>query len=123
MSAFLSGSEKGLLMGRPFPGGIHDTQNLPEFSPHSSKPFRGRTPHSLPGCFRLRNQCCPGEIAEQGATACLLLQLSSKRGGGEISEDAKADPGVGNHSQKNPTLLPSSYSRSPNRISDEASTA
>ena len=49
MSAFLSGSEKGLPMGCTLQGGIHDTQNLPELSPYSSKPFRGRTPHSLPG--------------------------------------------------------------------------
>ena len=39
----------------------------------SSKPFRGRTPHSLPGRFRLRNQCRPGKRAEQGITASLLL--------------------------------------------------
>ena len=30
-------------------------KNLHELSPHSSKPFRGRTPHSLPGHFRLCN--------------------------------------------------------------------
>ena len=32
-----------------------DTQNLPELSPYSSKPFQGRTPHSLPGRLRLCN--------------------------------------------------------------------
>ena len=39
MSAFLSGSEKSLPMGCTLQGGIHDAQNLPELSPHSSKPF------------------------------------------------------------------------------------
>ena len=46
MLAFLSGSEKGLPVGRTLLGGVHGTQNLSELSPHSSKPFRGRTPHS-----------------------------------------------------------------------------
>ena len=55
MLAFLSGSEKGLLVGRTLPGGVHSTKNLPELSPHSSKPFQGRTPHSLHGHFRLCN--------------------------------------------------------------------
>ena len=49
MSAFLLGSEKGLPVGCTLQGGIHGTQNLPKLSPsRSSKPFRGRTPHSLP---------------------------------------------------------------------------
>ena len=34
-----SGSEKGLPVGHTLPGGIHDTQNLPELFPNSSKPF------------------------------------------------------------------------------------
>ena len=55
MSVFLSGNKKGLPMERTLQGGIHGAQNLPELSPRSSKPFRGRTPHSLPGCFRLLN--------------------------------------------------------------------
>ena len=33
-------------------GGIHGAQNLPELSPHSGKPFGGRTPNPLPGRFR-----------------------------------------------------------------------
>ena len=53
--AFLLGSGKGLPMGRTLQGGIHGAQNLPDLSPRSSKPFRGRTPHSLPGRFRLLN--------------------------------------------------------------------
>ena len=46
--------KKGLLVGRTLPG-IHGAQNLPKLSPHSGKPFRGRTPHSLPGRFILCN--------------------------------------------------------------------
>ena len=53
MSAFHSDSKKGLQMGCALQGGIHDAQNLPELSLRSSKPFRGRTPHSLSGRFRL----------------------------------------------------------------------
>ena len=30
-------------------------KNLPELSPRSSKPFQGRTPHSLPSRFKLLN--------------------------------------------------------------------
>ena len=41
MSAFLSGSEKGLLVECTLPGGVHGTQNLPKLSPHSSKPSEG----------------------------------------------------------------------------------
>ena len=47
----------------------------------------------------------------------------SKRSRREVPKDGKADPGIGNHIQKTPTLLPSSYRRSPNRISEEANTA
>ena len=50
---FFSGYEKGLPVGCMQPRGVHGTQNLPELSPHSSKPVRGRTPHSLPGRFKL----------------------------------------------------------------------
>ena len=52
---FFSGSKKGLPVGFTLPGGVHDAQNLSDLSPHSGKPFQGRTPHSLPGCFRLCN--------------------------------------------------------------------
>ena len=41
----------------------------------------------------------------------------------EVPKDGKADPGIGNHIQKTPILLPSSHRRSPNRISDEANIA
>ena len=41
MSAFLSGSEKGLPVGRTLPGGVHDTQNLPELSPILVSPSEG----------------------------------------------------------------------------------
>ena len=64
MSAFLSGSEKGLPVGCTLLGGVHDTQNLPELSPRSSKPFRGRTLNSLPSRFKLRNQCHPSKRKE-----------------------------------------------------------
>ena len=53
MLAFFSGFEKSLPMGCTLRGGIHGAQNLPELSPRSSKPFRGRTPHSLPSRFRI----------------------------------------------------------------------
>ena len=52
---FILGSEKGLLVGRTLPGGVHGAQNLLELSPYPREPFRGRTPHSLPVCFRLCN--------------------------------------------------------------------
>ena len=97
MSAFLSGSEKGLLVGRALPGGIHGAQNLPELSPHSGKPFRGRTPHSLPGRFRLCNKCRPGKRTGQGAATSLLLQPSSEGSRREVPKDGKADRGIGNH--------------------------
>ena len=51
------------------------------------------------------------------------------RGGGggggrrKVPKDGKADPGIGNHIQETPTLLPSLHHRSPNRISNEANTA
>ena len=45
--------KKGLPVGCTQPGGVHDTQSLLEFSPRSSNPIRGRTPHSLPSRFRL----------------------------------------------------------------------
>ena len=50
MSSFLSGSKKGLPVGRTLPGGVHDAQNLSELPPplNSGKPFRKRTPHPLP---------------------------------------------------------------------------
>ena len=39
---------------------------------------------------------------------------SFERSRGEVSKDGEADPSVGNYIQKTPTLLPSSYRRSPN---------
>ena len=87
------------------------------------EPFRGRTPHSLPGLFRLSNYSRPGKKTEQGAATILLLQSSSKGSRREVSKDGKVDPHIGNHIQKTPTLLPSSHRRSPNRISDEANIA
>ena len=123
MSAFLSSSKKGLLVRCMRPADVHSTQNLPELFPHSSKPVRGRTPHSLPGRFRLLDQCRPGKRAGQGATTSLLLQPSPEGSKGEIPEDGEVDPSVGNYIQKTSTLLPSSHRRSPNRIFDEANTA
>ena len=55
--------------------------------------------------------------AGQSATSNLLLQSSSERSRGEVSKDGETNPRVGNI-QKTPTILPSSYHRSPNRISD-----
>ena len=98
MSAFLSGSEKGLPVGCMLHGGIHDTQNLLELAAPppppprgSSKPFRGRTPHSLPVRFRLLNLCRLGQRTRQGATASLLLQPSSEMSRGEVSKDGEVD--------------------------------
>ena len=97
MLAFLSGPEKGLPMGCMLQGGVHGTQNLPELYPCSSKPFRGRTPHSLPGRFRLLNWCRPGQRTGYSVTASLLLQSSFERSRGEVSKDGEADPRVGNY--------------------------
>ena len=47
MSALFSCFEKAFPVGCTLQGGIHGTQNLSELSPSSSKPFRGRTPHTL----------------------------------------------------------------------------
>ena len=97
MSAFLLGFEKGLPVGCTLPGGIHDTQNLPELSPRSSKLFRERTPHSLPGRFKLLKKCCPGQRTEQSTATGLLLQPSSERSRGEVSKNGDVDPRVGNY--------------------------
>ena len=99
-------------MGSTLPGGVHGAQNLPELSHHSGKPFRGRTPYSLPGSFRLCNECHPGKRTGQGAVTSLLMQPSSEGSRGEVPEDGKSDPAIDNHNQKTPTLLPSSYRRS-----------
>ena len=50
------------------------------------------------------------------------MQPSSERRRGKVLEDGEANPSVGDHSQKTPTLLPSSYHRGPDRTSDEANT-
>ena len=51
----------------------------------------------------------------------LLLQPSSKRSGGEVPKDGEINLAIGNCSSEVPPLLPGSYHRSCNRISDEAS--
>ena len=79
-------------------------------TPPTWKPFRGRTPHSLPGRFRLCNQCRTGKRTGQGAANSLLLQPSSEGSRREVPKDGKADPGIGNHIQKTPTLLFCSHS-------------
>ena len=55
------------------------------------------------------------------ATPSLLLQPSSERSGGEVSKGGKANLGISNRSSEALHLLPGSYHRSSNRISDEAS--
>ena len=55
------------------------------------------------------------------ATPSLLLQPSSERSGGEVPKDGKINFGIGNHSSEAAPILPGSYYRSSNRISDEAS--
>ena len=79
MPPFLSVPEKSLPMGCVLREGLHDTQNLSEFSAHPSKPFRGRTPHSLLSRFKLLNKCRPGQRTGQGTTTSLILQSSSER--------------------------------------------
>ena len=49
------------------------------------------------------------------------MQPSSKRGRGKVPKDGEINPDIGNYSQKTPPLLPSSYHRNLNRISNEAS--
>ena len=53
----------------------------------------------------------------------LLLQPSPKRSRGEVPKNGEVNSGSGDRSSEAPPVFPSLYYRSPNRISDEASTA
>ena len=121
MSALLPGSKKSFPMGCTLRRSIHGVKNLSELSPRSGKSLRGRAPYSVPGRFRFLNQCCPSQRQRQSAVASLLFQSSSERGRGKVPKDGEINPGIGNCSQKTPPLLPSSYHRNLNRISNEAS--
>ena len=49
------------------------------------------------------------------------MQPSSERGRGKVPKDGEINPSIGNRSPKTPPLLPSSYHRNLNRISNESS--
>ena len=53
-------------------------------------------------------------VREQDKVQQPTIAASSERSGGKISKYGEASPSVGNYIQKAPTLLPSSYHRSPN---------
>ena len=113
--------KKSFPMGCTLRRSIHSVKNLSELSPHSGKSLRGRAPYSVPGRFRFLNQRRPGQGQRQSAAASLLLQPSSERGRGNVPKDGEIDPDIGNRNSKTLPLLPSSYHRNPNRISNETS--
>ena len=109
MSALLLGSKERFFMGYTLRRSVLSIEDLYELSPYSGKPLRRRTPYSVPGSFRFLDQRRPYQRQRPSTMSSLLLQPSSKRSRGEISEDGETNPGVSNCSLKAPPLLSSSY--------------
>ena len=88
---------------------------------HYGKPHRGGTPHFILSGIRLLDQRCPHQRQRSSAAPSLLLQSCPERSGREVPKDGEINLGTSNRSSEAPPLLPGSYHRSSNGISNEAS--
>ena len=93
----------------------------PPLPPYSGKSHRRGAPHCILSGIRLFDQRCPRQRQRPSATPGLLLQSCPERSGREVPEDGEINLGTSNRSSEASPLLPGSYHRSSNRISDEAS--
>ena len=96
-------------------------ENIFEFPPHSGKPHQGGAPHSILSGIRFLDRRCPRQRQRPSVAPSLLLQSCLERSGREVPEDGEINLGTSNRSSEAPPLLPGSYHRSSNKISDEAS--